>query len=105
MGTTLGKLIEYMDSKTYPKASFNGQIDQFDWKNKKGSTISGILKIRDKTHQIQFPINFEAKKDTLYLKGEFTVNPKDFDIKIPSIVREKISEKTKICFQYALVKK
>ncbi len=95
----------YMDTEKYPKASFKGQIDPIDWENKEAIMLKGTLKIKGVTQTVAAPIRLERQKDSILLQGSFTVNPSDFNIKIPKIVRDKISQKTKIEFRYAMVKK
>ncbi|WP_231373990.1 YceI family protein [Aureivirga marina] len=90
----------YMDSDKFPKAKFSGKII-----NKKDKYfIKGNLNIKGISKEVITEIEF-IKGNTIKIKGFFEVKPSDFNIKIPSIVRKKISEKIKINFNYELQSK
>jgi hypothetical protein len=98
----------YMDSDQYPKASFTGQLDNFDTTvqaTPKSYTLSGVLKIRGVAKNIATIAKIRREGDTLILRANFSVKPEEFKIKIPSIVRKKIAKEIKITLKYELVKK
>ena len=98
----------YMDSDTYPKATFRGKIQDFSLANidsEKKYPLKGTLTIRGKQKEINTTVNIQLKDDTIILKSEFNLNPNDFGIKIPSIVRKKIAKQINITLQYELVEK
>lgn len=99
----------YMDSDVFPKAKFTGEILNFNkdelLKDFKKYPISGTLTIRGLSEEISFPIALRWEGDKLIAKGEFIVSPSDYNIEIPSIVKNKISETVKISFNYELLKK
>lgn len=98
----------YVESDTYPKAVFKGRIEHFN-----GSALSseatsyslnGSLTLHGKTKAITVPVSLRTAGDTIYLSSEFILNPEDFDIKIPGIVRKKIAETINVEVQFALKK-
>ncbi|CAL2062825.1 YceI family protein [Tenacibaculum sp. 190524A05c] len=98
----------YMDSDTYPKATFRGKIQNFSLANidsEKKYPLKGMLTIRGKQKEINTTVSIQLKGDTIILKSEFKLNPNDFGIKIPSIVRKKIAKQINITLQYELVEK
>lgn len=99
----------YMDSNTYPKATFKGKISDFNIDNvtekEKEFEIEGKLTIRGKEAPINTTATLKKKNDTIYVISTFSVKPGEFDIEIPSIVSSKISEKINISLNYELAKK
>ena len=98
----------YMDSKTYPKATFRGNLKGFQLSKiaeEKKYPLSGTLTIRGVSKQINTIAIFTQKNNTLYLNANFSITPEDFNIKIPAIVSKKIAKKIMINLQYELVEK
>lgn len=98
----------YMDSDTYPKATFRGKIQDFSLANinsGKKYPLVGTLTIRGKQKEINTTVSIQLKGNTIILKSEFKLNPNEFGIKIPSIVRKKIAKQINITLQYELVEK
>ena len=98
----------YMDSDTYPKATFRGKIENFSLDKlttKKNFTLKGTIEIRGIKKEINTIITVGLDKKVIKIKGDFSVNPQDFDIKIPSIVRKKIAQRINIEINYELVEK
>ncbi|MBB6462594.1 YceI family protein [Flammeovirga kamogawensis] len=99
----------YMSSDKYPKATFKGKITNFDVNEvsdiPKDFDLKGTLTIKGIPKEIQAIATLSFKKDSLIVKTAFDVAPSNFDIKIPSIVEEKISENIHISINYALKKK
>lgn len=85
----------YVESDKYPKASFAGSFTGEFSPGKNGSypvMIKGNLTIHNVTRPIEKPAKLELADGKLTGVADFTVRPEDFDIRIPSIVRDKISE-------------
>ncbi|CAM1365113.1 YceI family protein [Tenacibaculum xiamenense] len=97
----------YMESDEFPKANFKGTIEQFDIGALKDTYIlKGILTIREISKSVQTKIKIKkALNNKVVLSGTLIVSPKDFDIKIPSIVRKKIAEQVTITLDYELSEK
>jgi polyisoprenoid-binding protein YceI len=97
----------YAESDSYPKATFQGTIKNFSFNNLKTTSsfkIIGELNFHGKTKELDtILINVSMHtKNTIRMVGTFHVIASDFDIKIPNIVKNKISEKIKIAFQLEL---
>lgn len=98
----------YMDSDTFPKATFSGNVENFglaDIGNSKEFKIKGTLTVRGIKKEIETMGTFTKKGGSLRLKASFSVQPQDFDIKIPAIVRKKIAETIILYLDYELVEK
>ncbi len=98
----------YMDADKFPKATFKGALENFQWSALSSTEtypLQGELNIKGKSKAISTQARLTKKADKLLLESEFTVSPQDFDIKIPSIVSEKISETITISLRYELIEK
>ena len=85
----------YMDSYQYPKATFKGNLDGFSMANLKTSTtfdLNGVLAIKGLEKNIQTSVTVRQQDNRMFISGVFFVSPEDFDITIPSIVRDKIAK-------------
>ncbi len=98
----------YVESDKYPKASFKGKIDGFDaaklTAEGKTYTLTGDLTLHGKTKKITDTAKISKQGDKIVIVGEFEVNAADFDIKIPSMVSKKVSEKVKVGYNLSLAK-
>jgi len=98
----------YMDSDTYPKAIFRGKIEDFSLNKlstQKDFNLSGSIEIHGIKKEINTIVTINLTNNTIKIKGSFSVNPRDFDIQIPSIVQNKISKQINITITYELVEK
>tara|TARA_R110001632_G_scaffold169803_3_gene288853 strand:- start:4117 stop:4665 length:549 start_codon:yes stop_codon:yes gene_type:complete len=90
----------YMESDAFPKASFKGKIDGIDQigfsKNKQQLDLKGTVTIREITKKVNFKVYLSTSDGKLFLEGDFLLNPSDFHIKVPGIVREKIAEEVTV---------
>ncbi|MEP6747559.1 MAG: YceI family protein [Bacteroidota bacterium] len=87
----------YMESDNIPKASFKGKINNIVAVavSKDGSyavIADGDLTIHGVTKKINLPGTIVVKDGQLQLTAKFTVAPKDYNIKIPALVADKIAE-------------
>ena len=85
----------YVESDKYPKASFNGSYFGEVAMQKNGIypvKVKGQLTLHGITKEIEVNANFEVKNNLLRANSGFKLAPGDFDIKIPSLVREKIAK-------------
>lgn len=101
----------YVESDLYPKAKFKGVIDNFinaDLSEKETEhKISGSLEFHGKTKQIVDCI-IRLKlldENSIYMEGTLEVKASDFNIEIPKIVKNKVSETIAINFEFNLTKK
>ncbi len=87
----------YVESEKYPRATFNGKIinnEQVDY------TAAGIypvkvegdMTIHGVTRQVSAGGTIEVTGDGITARTEFKLNPEDYDVKIPGVVRNNIAE-------------
>lgn len=97
----------YAESSKYPKATFKGTLNDFDFNSLKSSyTVSGELEFHGVTKAFSnIPVKVSQEGSTMTLTGSFKTNPSDFNIEIPSIVRNKIAENVEVNFSFNLEKK
>lgn len=100
----------YAESDQYPKATFKGIIMDFDSNHLNDLltpfNFNGSLNFHGKVKQIDNGIiQISKSKDCIIVKGNFKVNAADFDIKIPSIVKNKIADDIDVIFDFKLKKK
>ena len=96
----------YMESDTYPKATFKGKIDDFDFSKltatAKQYTIKGKLELHGKTKDISITASIKKSGDGVDIDSNFTVNTDDFAIDIPSLVSKKVSKKVAVKLDVSL---
>lgn len=87
---------KYVESEKFPKATFKGQIQEFENLNfDKGSVevkVKGTLSLHGESKEIVADGTIERKGDKLTLKSSFEVMVSDFKIKVPSTVEENIAK-------------
>jgi hypothetical protein len=90
----------YLESHRYPKATFIGRINKFDYKfvaeTPTEYQIKGILKIHGKSKPIICSAWLKKIAQGIELQSTFVVNTDDFNIEIPTIVASKISKQVSI---------
>jgi polyisoprenoid-binding protein YceI len=99
----------YIESDQFPKATFKGKVLNFDAaKLSFGKAVfdaEGDLTLHGVTKKVKVKITFLQAGDKLITSSSFKVRPSDFNIKIPSVVKSKISESVEIDFKFDLEKK
>lgn len=98
----------YMDSDKFPKAVFRGQLKDFDFNALSDSQeydLSGSITVRGIKKDINTKATVTKDGDKLILIAAFSVEPQDFEIDIPNIVRKKIADKINVTINYELVEK
>jgi len=92
----------YVESNTYPKATFKGKIEDFDkvlTGLKSGMadvTASGTLMIHGVEQKVSIPAKIEKIADTYKVSAVFKINPEDYGIEIPNTVRDNIAEQLEV---------
>lgn len=100
----------YMESNTYPKATFKGSMSGATAEDlKKPGTypvvVKGDLTIHGVTKAVEHPGTITVEKDgTLKASSDFIVKPEDHGIKIPGMVRKNIAEEISVKVRLDLVK-
>ncbi|MEO1448051.1 MAG: YceI family protein [Bacteroidota bacterium] len=99
---------KYVESDKYPKATFKGSIqnlDEIDFNTDGTYTakVSGEMTMHGKTHPVETVGTLEIKDGKIVAKSEFDLAVADYDIKIPSVVRDNIAKviHVKVQMQYA----
>lgn len=99
----------YMDSDKYPKATFKGTLTNFSMDELIGSpkeyVLSGTLTVRGVSKEIVTKADVYKDGNQIIVQSNFTVKPQDFNIDIPSIVREKIAKEINLTLYYELIEK
>jgi hypothetical protein len=88
----------YVESDKYPKANFTGSFTDDVNKNGEASNvqIKGDLTLHGVTKNINIPATMQIVNGKLAGHTTFTVKPEDFNISIPSLVRDKIASQIRI---------
>ncbi len=97
----------YIESSKYPKASFKGTIQNFDASKLLGKQeyiIKGTFNLHGVDKKFEVPATIAANGDDLTLTAQFVLQPEDFQIKIPSIVSNKIAEDVNVSVVFNLQK-
>lgn len=85
----------YIESDKYPKADFVGAYTGDVDANKDGTypvQVKGKLTLHGVTQNIDVPATIQVKAGKLISSSDFKLTPGDFNITIPSLVREKIAK-------------
>jgi polyisoprenoid-binding protein YceI len=91
----------YMESSKYPKAEYKGTITDISSVNfkKDGAykvNTKGKLTIHGVTKDISVPGTVTIKDKAATVNTMFKVNPKDYNISIPSLVEKKIAKEIEV---------
>ncbi|EDP71028.1 hypothetical protein FBALC1_01052 [Flavobacteriales bacterium ALC-1] len=100
----------YAESDKHPKATFKGKIEgfNFDALSEKDSSLSvnGSLTFHGVTKKLDdIKLNIKLVDGQIVLSGSFKVMVSDFDIEIPKIVANKLSDEVSVAFNFELEKK
>ncbi|MFT6801218.1 MAG: polyisoprenoid-binding protein YceI [Salibacteraceae bacterium] len=91
----------YLESDDFPKASFKGVIVDIESINLKKdgmytSDVKGKLTIHGVTQEIISKAQFTVKGEVIFGESKIKVNPEDYKIEIPGVVREKIAKELEV---------
>ncbi len=92
----------YIESDLYPKATFEGEIIDFDplATGVQVKIIKGDLTIHGITKEVDIKTTIENNNGKYLLTGDFEATVKDFDIKIPPILAPNIAKTISITFRF-----
>ncbi len=85
----------YMESSKFPKSRFYGRIiENIDFNNINQETIraKGYLEIHGIRKTRIIPVSLSKKNDLLIFSSRFTLSLGDYEITIPRIVHQKLSD-------------
>ena len=89
----------YVESDKFPKATFSGAYTENADLTKDGDytvTVNGKLTIHGVTRPVQIPATLSVKAGTVTGTTTFKLNPTDYNIDIPFIVRDKIEKENTV---------
>lgn len=96
----------YMESSKFPNSTFKGKIAGFDAKKlsatKSAYDVEGDLTIHGVTKKVKTKIYLSLNGSKIVTSGSFTVHAQDYNIEIPSLVKEKFAEQIKVAFAFEL---
>ena len=96
----------YIESSKYPKTTFKGKITNFDASVLTGTpmkfNVQGVLQLHGVDKDIETSVLISREGEQIILDSQFELSPKDFNIKIPKIVRSKIAETVLVTAKYSL---
>ena len=99
---------KYVESEKYPKSTFVGEI--INWnelrtsKEKQNVISKGILTIHG-VEKVEVSGTINLRRNDIKINSEFSVLVSDFDIKIPKLVRDKISKEVRVKLEMNLQSK
>ncbi len=87
----------YVESEKYPKATFTGQLVDFQAGTLAGggpqpARVAGDLTIHGVTRRVQVPGTLEQQGGRLLVNARFAVAPADYNIEIPALVRAHLAK-------------
>jgi len=89
----------YMESKTYPKATFKGEVKDFADQSFDSDTevlAVGQLSMHRVTNDVEIPGTIKKGSEGYTLTSKFMVKPEDYKIEIPNTVRDKIAKEVEV---------
>lgn len=94
----------YMESELFPKATFKGSIlnnqdVEYTSPGVYDVQVEGDLTIHGVTNQVSAKGTVEVRTGEIIAKTKFMLNPEDYGIKIPRVVRKNIAENMEIRIQ------
>ncbi|MGH2667050.1 YceI family protein [Flavobacterium sp.] len=96
----------YIESDKFPKATFKGKIEDFDWdkitSQPQDFVIKGKIELHGKSKDIAVNSKIKKTASGIEITSSFSLNPEDFDIQIPSLVRAKVAKKVDVKFDFIL---
>lgn len=100
----------YMESDKYPKAEFKGMITNIKSidLSKDGTyntTVTGKLTIHGVTQDVSVPGTITVKGGTAMLNARFNVKMKDYQIKVPDMVSDKVGKEAAITVDCSVARK
>ena len=92
----------YVESDRHPKATFKGDILNFEAINetKSAQKVKGMLTIHGVTKEVVIDANFTKTKDAILVDGNFIIEVDAYNIKIPAVVAKNIAKKIKVSFNF-----
>jgi len=91
----------YVESEKFPKARFNGKIKnngEVDYSSEGmyEVLVAGEMSIHGISNRVEAEGTIAVTSDGIIARARFMLNPEDYGIKIPKVVRKNIAEKLEI---------
>ena len=91
----------YVESHKYPKATFNGSIEDpasvsFAEEGVSEVRVEGTLELHGVSRPIEVTGTIKSTPDGLIARTKFMMRPKDYEIKIPRVVRNNIAREVEV---------
>ena len=100
----------YVESEIYPKATFSGLIKEnsevdYQTPGTYEVLVMGKMTIHGITRELSEAGTIEISRDHLVARTRFLLNPEDYGIQIPRVVRKNIAEKMEITAELIFIPK
>ncbi|MBL7782542.1 MAG: YceI family protein [Saprospiraceae bacterium] len=87
----------YLESSTYPKATFKGKIDNpgalnFDKDGTYSANVSGTMTMHGVSKPLTAPVTFSVKSGKVNATAKITLALADYKVDVPSLVADKVSK-------------
>ncbi len=96
----------FIESDKFPKAIFKGTIKDFNLANidSKGTkfNVNGTLTLHGISKEIAVIVLIKKSGNDLELISNFNLNPKEFNINIPKIIKPKMAETVQVQINFLL---
>lgn len=90
----------YLESDKFPKAIFKGKIINFDANklsaSKANYLVEGDFILHGVTKHLKLPAVISKVGNKILVVSSFTLKAQDFNIKIPSLVKQKVADEIKV---------
>ncbi len=90
----------YVESHIYPKATFKGKLINTqilkNYNVENTAQVEGIMFIHGIEKIFRTPVKIISQENEIRVRAEFEIDPTEYNIKIPQLVRNKIAEKIKV---------
>ena len=92
----------YVESDKYPKATFKGDILNFDVVNELVSSVKvkGILTLHGVSKEMIIEASMGKTAESIFMDGNFMINLADFEVEIPAVVAKNIAKNIKVTFNF-----
>lgn len=83
----------YMEVRSFPESVFRGKIlEDIDLENEGQYRAKGVLSMHGLSNEIIVEVELRPEEDEFHFSSTFEVRIKDYEIDLPRIVHQKISE-------------
>ncbi len=96
----------YIESEIYPKATFSGAFTEIpnNLETKQSLLIVGVIDFHGVKKEMEIPVNLVLNEGVLFGDSKFNLLCSDFNIDIPKIVSDKISNTIEVTVKASLTK-